>query len=521
MNFRSLFLLLLGITLTSALTVCAAGQRQIIYTDGEGIFTACIGLTTADFRTFLRNTQPIILWDSANPQLTAPTYRDCGNTLRPGTNCTLPVITATPTCQISNPGFVSLLWSVNASTLQYNLTVPSGPDNYVTPSIYYQTGQNNIPAGYVGPLFWQDIPLVGTPPVLPGPVEFVIPGIVSVILPSLAGIPQCASLCTGNTFQTCLNNTLNICGWTYTLPDLVNGACLPITQNLLTNVSTVVYTQDPPTVPISNDVCSCHTDCLSCTADSSCSFCDTTNTCYSTILAENICPDYYPSVLHEYPEECPCYCSIDNLCDGYTLFDSLRSLYLSTNGQYWTLQSGWNGIPSTDVCNWYGVDCEARSISLPNNNLNGSINPIFFCALQDFKVVDLSNNNLVGCIPKTIAKTHLQILDLRNNSLSCAVPPFGQLTQSIQYLYLQDNNLVGPFPADIPRSIYLKEFHLQNNALSGEVPVGLAYLTELLEASFNCQTGNQLYPPYPNFIKDLRALLGLLPSQLPEIDVCE
>ena len=57
----------------------------------------------------------------------------------------------------------------------------------------------------------------------------------------------------------------------------------------------------------------------------------------------------------------------------------LKKIYLSTNGNGWTNNSGWKtGInnPNASPCTWYGVYCEGnlvKGISLPNNNLTGTL----------------------------------------------------------------------------------------------------------------------------------------------------
>ncbi|HEY5668429.1 MAG TPA: hypothetical protein VIS10_00445, partial [Anaerolineales bacterium] len=55
--------------------------------------------------------------------------------------------------------------------------------------------------------------------------------------------------------------------------------------------------------------------------------------------------------------------------------DTLMALYNSTNGDFWTNNTGWN--TSAPHCGWYGVTCDGSGnvtqLVLSSNNLSGPI----------------------------------------------------------------------------------------------------------------------------------------------------
>lgn len=109
-----------------------------------------------------------------------------------------------------------------------------------------------------------------------------------------------------------------------------------------------------------------------------------------------------------------------DIATGVTVSEcvALSSLYLSTNGQNWLNNSNW--MTNRNVCSWYGVSC----------------NP---CAL--------TGGNCIG--------------------------------SSVYVLYLANNNLQGPIPANLGSLPNLLIMHLENNNLTGIVPQELTNLTQL------------------------------------------
>jgi len=219
--------------------------------------------------------------------------------------------------------------------------------------------------------------------------------------------------------------------------------------------------------------------------------------------------------------------------DDYT---ALRALYLETDGDNWTDNTGWptssqflaNPSPpiGIDMSGWYGIRCSNGRIycvdldgnlncsqfdNALGNNLNGSL-PSEINKLQDLEVLNLSNNQLNGTIPSLIL-SKLKFLSIHSNKLIGSVPilnspnlihlnlGFNQLTgiipnfifPNLKSIFLYGNMLSGDIPNfKLPN---LTQLWLNNNLLSGYIPkFDLPQLKELI-LSYNQLDGN-----IPNFI---------------------
>jgi preprotein translocase subunit SecG len=111
---------------------------------------------------------------------------------------------------------------------------------------------------------------------------------------------------------------------------------------------------------------------------------------------------------------------------------SLASVYFALTGWYWTEKKNW--LSGTDhVCNWQRVTCFESSTE------------------KRVTEVDLSKNNLVGTIPKTLS-----------------------LLKTVQTLWFNSNSIKGSIPGEVFGSLpQLTVLYLQNNQLNGTVPVSL------------------------------------------------
>ncbi|KAL1103327.1 hypothetical protein V6Z11_D05G432300 [Gossypium hirsutum] len=93
-------------------------------------------------------------------------------------------------------------------------------------------------------------------------------------------------------------------------------------------------------------------------------------------------------------------------------------------------------------------------------------------------IIDLSNNQFEGEIPKVIGKLNLLMgLNLSHNNLNGGIPTsIGNLT-SLEWLDLSSNRLSGTIPnrlADLP---FLSSFNLSKNQLHGQIPQGKQFNT--------------------------------------------
>ncbi|MCY4225001.1 MAG: S8 family serine peptidase [Bacteroidetes bacterium] len=176
---------------------------------------------------------------------------------------------------------------------------------------------------------------------------------------------------------------------------------------------------------------------------------------------------------------------------------ALQALYHSTAGHQWITNSNWNtGSPSNalDLMSWYGVsvgDFSVRGISLPYNNLNGTIPPELR-QLQNLWSLILLGNSLVGEIPDELSElSHLSELDLGENSLSGRIPMSLSHLKKMTRLELHHNALVGSIPKELGQLKDLFTLKLSHNQLSGQIPEELGQLDLLYELNLahNVLTG--------------------------------
>nr|GMD30735.1 receptor-like protein 12 isoform X1 [Ipomoea batatas] len=93
--------------------------------------------------------------------------------------------------------------------------------------------------------------------------------------------------------------------------------------------------------------------------------------------------------------------------------------------------------------------------------------------LKLMKLIDLSNNKLVGGIPVGITDLHmLDSLNLSRNKLTGSIPEkIGQMS-SLESLDLSNNQLSGAIPLSMASISFLAHLDLSNNNLSGCIPLG-------------------------------------------------
>ncbi|XP_031273145.1 receptor-like protein 54 [Pistacia vera] len=91
--------------------------------------------------------------------------------------------------------------------------------------------------------------------------------------------------------------------------------------------------------------------------------------------------------------------------------------------------------------------------------------------LNRFTMIDFSNNNFHGEIPKLIGNLHaLELLNLSLNSLTGHIPSsFGKLT-ALESLDLSSNKFVGEIPRQLTNLNFLEVLNLSHNHLTGPIP---------------------------------------------------
>jgi|AntRauTorckE5430_2_1112549.scaffolds.fasta_scaffold00885_5 hypothetical protein len=129
-----------------------------------------------------------------------------------------------------------------------------------------------------------------------------------------------------------------------------------------------------------------------------------------------------------------------------------------------------------------------ETLDLGHNDLHGSIPNKFLASKKSLQQLFMSQNRLSGSIPEILMDlTRLDTLDLSSNILHGTIPKnIGNLLL-LQHLKLNNNFLVGPIPHTLATSSQvngkmgdlLETIHLQDNQLSGTIPLQFEYLPKL------------------------------------------
>ena len=118
--------------------------------------------------------------------------------------------------------------------------------------------------------------------------------------------------------------------------------------------------------------------------------------------------------------------------------------------------------------------------SISKNELTGEISPLF-CKLIFLEVLDLSENNLSGKIPKCLGNfsNSLTVLNLRRNNLHGTIPHTWTSGNKLRVIDVGDNKLRGQVPKSIVNCMLLENLDLGNNQINDSFPFWLATLPEL------------------------------------------
>ena len=211
--------------------------------------------------------------------------------------------------------------------------------------------------------------------------------------------------------------------------------------------------------------------------------------------------------------------------------ETLEIFYHATGGDNWTKNTYW--LSDRPFDEWYGINLSSQSgrvssISLPTNNLSGTIPP----ELQNMtalRYIDLSNNDLDGEIPGELGTlpdlvgltldsnnltgeippelgnlSTLRSLNLFHNQLTGEIPPELGKLELLSFISFGHNQLTGNIPPEMLDSDHLQGINLPNNQLSGTIPQGLNKLPNL---SMLLLDGNNLTGEIPPELGETRKLI--------------
>lgn len=133
----------------------------------------------------------------------------------------------------------------------------------------------------------------------------------------------------------------------------------------------------------------------------------------------------------------------------------------------------WN--PSNPVCTtWVGVTCTTSStrvisLRLPGVGLYGPIPANTIGKLNGLKILSLRSNRLSGNLPSDVLSLpSLQYIYLQHNNISGYIP--SSLSPRLNFLDLSFNGFTGNIPSTVTNLTHLTGLTLQHNTLSGPVP---------------------------------------------------
>uniref|UniRef100_A0A0E0MKC0 non-specific serine/threonine protein kinase n=1 Tax=Oryza punctata TaxID=4537 RepID=A0A0E0MKC0_ORYPU len=206
----------------------------------------------------------------------------------------------------------------------------------------------------------------------------------------------------------------------------------------------------------------------------------------------------------------------------------LRSLNLSSSQLSMPL-SNFSGFPLLEVLdlsfNSFSGDASTqlnslpklRSLNLSNNNLVGDVPTSMAPSLEELV---LSINNFSGSIPIALFNyQNLTMLDLSQNNLNGDVPDEFLKLPKLRTLLLSGNQLSGNIPVSVSNVASLARFAANQNNFTGFIPRGITKNVRMLDLSYNNLSGvipSDILTPVGLWTVDLtrNKLEGPIPSSL-------
>ncbi|CAL9173993.1 unnamed protein product [Musa hybrid cultivar] len=178
--------------------------------------------------------------------------------------------------------------------------------------------------------------------------------------------------------------------------------------------------------------------------------------------------------------------SLSGNCPEASQLQNLTSIKLRNNSLVGSLPAALGNYPGLSI------------IDLSLNRFSGPILPRFFTSLT-LTSLNLSGNQFSGGIPLQSSHlteslvlpsySHLEILDLSDNSLSGPLPPEIGNVQRLKLLILRNNTLSGELPSELGRLVSLEILDLSNNHFEGHIPDMPQTGVKVFNVSYNDLSG--------------------------------
>ena len=168
-------------------------------------------------------------------------------------------------------------------------------------------------------------------------------------------------------------------------------------------------------------------------------------------------------------------------------------------------------LSAGDECTWYGIVCDDEDMVVginldaptgENNGVHGII-PKEIGEMSSLRSLNLSNSDISGPIPSSLANTNLAKLDLSGNSIDGIFPQSLHGHKQITDINIANNKLTGPLP-DVGSMPNLKKFDASNNSFSSTIPDTFSSKSKLKDLKI---ANNEIEGPFPSTLSGNGQLL--------------
>ena len=168
-------------------------------------------------------------------------------------------------------------------------------------------------------------------------------------------------------------------------------------------------------------------------------------------------------------------------------------------------------LSAGDECTWHGLACDDEgmvvgiNLASPSGEDNGvhGVIPKEIGEMSSLQSLNLSNSDISGPIPNSLANTNLGRLDLSGNSIDGTFPVSLHGNRQITEINIANNKLTGPLP-DVGSMPNLKKFDASNNSFSSTIPDNFSSKNKLKDLRI---AYNQLEGSFPSTLSSNGHLL--------------